>query len=349
MSLQFTTLLLIVLLLVLPACRPATDALGHTMPTSKATLLETPTLHATLIVTIQPTSTSTSPKTSVLRIPPTPTRISVPTPTFTPTPSPTLIPSATPKLAVIKPIISAAEQTVTVSLAISNTPTPLTPIAPGRLWPTPDVSQAQPHYWLARPFGPDARQWASPYYPYGSTAQGHYLLHHGVDFPNPEGTPILAIAEGEIIVAGDDHTQPQGPYANFYGNVVVQRVARTYRGLPLFVLYGHLSRIDVQVGQQVRPGQPIGLVGQTGIALGPHLHMEVRLGKNDYSSTRNPELWLVPLPGWGTLIGRLLTADGRTWPDVPILIYRLPDEDKIWTQIFTYVDDPDIHPDDEWG
>ena len=63
---------------------------------------------------------------------------------------------------------------------------------------------------------------------------------------------------------------------------------------PLYTLYGHLSEIDVQVGQQVTAGQQIGKVGQAGIATGSHLHFEVRLGENTYQASRNPELWLTP-------------------------------------------------------
>jgi hypothetical protein len=63
----------------------------------------------------------------------------------------------------------------------------------------------------------------------------------------------------------------------------------------LFTLYAHLSVIDVQQGDEVKVGEQIGEVGQSGAATGSHLHFEVRQGNGmDYFSTQNPELWLVP-------------------------------------------------------
>jgi hypothetical protein len=63
----------------------------------------------------------------------------------------------------------------------------------------------------------------------------------------------------------------------------------------LYTLYAHLSKILVQAGQSVEVGDEIGEVGQTGVAIGSHLHFEVRRGNvEDYFSTQNPELWLMP-------------------------------------------------------
>jgi hypothetical protein len=52
-------------------------------------------------------------------------------------------------------------------------------------------------------------------------------------------------------------------------------------------------------------------VGATGIAIGSHLHLEVRIGADTYKSTRNPELWVQPPPGMGVLAGRVLDAQGN--------------------------------------
>jgi hypothetical protein len=63
----------------------------------------------------------------------------------------------------------------------------------------------------------------------------------------------------------------------------------------LYTLYAHLSKILVEAGTSVRAGDEIGEVGQTGVAIGSHLHFEVRRGNvEDYFSTQNPELWLIP-------------------------------------------------------
>jgi hypothetical protein len=82
-------------------------------------------------------------------------------------------------------------------------------------------------------------------------------------------------------------------------------------GGTVYTLYGHLNTVDVEAGTRVTTGQRIATVGATGIALGSHLHFEVRIGNpDDYFAVRNPELWYAPLPGTGTLIGRMVNADG---------------------------------------
>jgi len=245
-----------------------------------------------------------------------------------------------------EPSETPAPETTSVVL-----PLPATVTAEAEETPSlaPDPAAAQDHYWLERPIGPGGQIYANAFYPYGSNGRGQYIPHHGVDIVNPFGTPVLAVADAEVVAAGTDTEQVVGPSPNFYGNFIVLRLFRTYRDQPVFVLYGHLSRIDVQPGQSVQPGQPVGRVGMSGVAIGPHLHIEVRIGQNDYAHTRNPELWLKPTPGYGTIVGRLLNAQGRPLANVPILIYQSPRFDRIWQQIYTYLDEPGINPDDEWG
>jgi peptidoglycan hydrolase-like protein with peptidoglycan-binding domain len=87
-------------------------------------------------------------------------------------------------------------------------------------------------------------------------------FHAGVDFPAPKGTPVTAAGTGRVVVARR--------YVDGWGSLVV--VAHT---LGVQTLYAHLSRIDVRVGQRLRTGVTVGLVGATGEATGPHLHFEV--------------------------------------------------------------------------
>jgi murein DD-endopeptidase MepM/ murein hydrolase activator NlpD len=87
-------------------------------------------------------------------------------------------------------------------------------------------------------------------------------FHSGIDFIAPAGAPIVAPAAGRVISAG---FQTSG-----WGNTVVLEHVRGVR-----TLLAHLSRIDVRLGQLVAVGSPIGLVGASGNATGPHLHFEV--------------------------------------------------------------------------
>jgi len=127
-------------------------------------------------------------------------------------------------------------------------------------------------------------------YLYGSTANGTREPHHGVEFPNKSGTPVYAVANGTVVFAGPDKDAIYSPWPNFYGNLVVIQHKDN-----LFTLYAHLSKIDVQVNEVLEAGTKIGEVGRTGVAIGSHLHFEVRRGDvQDYFATQNPELWLVP-------------------------------------------------------
>jgi len=149
-------------------------------------------------------------------------------------------------------------------------------------------------------------------FPYGWTNKGNSPIHHGVDFLNPVGTSVIAAADGTVYYAGSDAANIFGPYANFYGNVIViQHDFAAPEGGPVFTLYGHLSKVLVQGGQRVKRGEKIGAVGKTGIALWYHLHFEVRVGNpQDYNAVRNPELWYAPQPRTGKVIGRMVDSNG---------------------------------------
>jgi len=97
-----------------------------------------------------------------------------------------------------------------------------------------------------------------------------------------------------------------------------------------------VSKVLVQEGDTVTAGQPIALVGQEGVALGPHLHLEVRLGENTYPATQNPDLWVRPDPGYGIIAGRVVDANGFYVAQEPVLLYRASAPDKFWRQTRTY-------------
>lgn len=86
-------------------------------------------------------------------------------------------------------------------------------------------------------------------------------MHKGIDFTAPRGTAIQATGDGVVISAG----RGQG-----YGNRV-----KIDHGYGYVTQYAHMNRIDVKVGQKVKKGEQIGLVGSTGSSTAPHCHYEV--------------------------------------------------------------------------
>lgn len=187
----------------------------------------------------------------------------------------------------------------------------LTGTAPQACAPGQTICDLAGHFFMRRPIAPAGSNSVDQSYTYGSTQQGVREPHHGVEFPNAQGTPVLAVADGTVVFAGDDQRITLAWVPAFYGNVVV--IYHRFAGLdePVFSLYAHLYMLEVVPGQQVGAGQEIGQVGATGTAIGSHLHFEVRQGKNDYRSNRNPELWLAPPAGTGVLAGRIEDSGGR--------------------------------------
>ncbi len=92
---------------------------------------------------------------------------------------------------------------------------------------------------------------------------GRPAMHTGIDLRGEMGEPVHATAVGRVSIAGRD---------GGYGNLV-----EIDHGNGLSTRYGHLSEIDVAVGQIVRIGQIIGKIGSTGRSTGPHLHYETRI------------------------------------------------------------------------
>jgi len=236
-------------------------------------------------------------------IPPTLPNTHTPLP---PTPPHTLTPLPTRPLPT-----SGATITPPATRASVPSHTPATPCANT----DPVCVQIAEHFWLERPIPGEYVYFVERTYPYGSTQNGAREPHHGVEFENRSGTPVIAAASGTVVVAGDDSVTAYGPSLAFYGNLVVVQLDETSQGQPVYNLYGHLSSVSVDVGQRVQAGDTLGAVGFTGVAIGPHLHFEVRVGDNDYASTHNPELWLKPLPyngqPWGAIAGRVVDTNGN--------------------------------------
>lgn len=212
-------------------------------------------------------------------------------------------------------------------------------------WVRPEISLVEPQLSLGRPFTEGYRQSPEPTYPYGSRGDGRYVLHTGVDIMNPMGTPVRAVADGQVVHAGNDALQLFGPRLNYYGNLVITRLDAAADAEAVYALFAHLDKILVTQGQQVKAGDVVGLVGMTGIAIGPHLHLEIRQGENSYTTTRNPVLWLSSLPGRGVLAGKIVDESGRPVAGERLLIYQAGDSNRLWRVVRTYVDSPVIHSD----
>ncbi len=90
-------------------------------------------------------------------------------------------------------------------------------------------------------------------------------MHSGLDFQSEQGAPVRVTANGTVTAAG---------WSGGYGKSIDVDHGNGYS-----TRYGHLSAIDVKVGQTVQTGQVIGRVGSTGRSTGPHLHYETRIGR----------------------------------------------------------------------
>jgi murein DD-endopeptidase MepM/ murein hydrolase activator NlpD len=88
-------------------------------------------------------------------------------------------------------------------------------------------------------------------------------MHTGIDFRGDSGDPVQATAAGTVVEAG---------WSGGYG-----RMVEIDHGSGFSTRYGHLSKINVKVGQHVKIGQVVGEIGSTGRSTGPHLHYETRI------------------------------------------------------------------------
>lgn len=105
------------------------------------------------------------------------------------------------------------------------------------------------------------------------TAGGPVVYHYGADYPAKTGTPIHAVNDGTVVIAGN--------YPVRGGFVMIDH------GGGISSLYFHQSKVTAKVGQVLRRGDTIGLVGATGLAAGAHLHLEIRVR----GEATNPSDW----------------------------------------------------------
>lgn len=174
------------------------------------------------------------------------------------------------------------------------------------------------HTWFRRPIALTDQPHIDQTYRFGSTMGGNFQPHQGVEFNNADGTPVHAIGDGVVV-----HSGPAEQGALTVAIKHDRQLTADGRRLYLFSVYYHNSKLLVQVGQRVKAGDVIALVGNTGRATNDHLHLEVHA--SPFDSTRlvvdpavryppyntNPELWIDPLPGTGMVAGQVWDSTGQ--------------------------------------
>lgn len=170
------------------------------------------------------------------------------------------------------------------------------------------------HTWFRRPIDLADQPYIDQTYRFGSTMGGNFQAHQGVEFNNPGGTPVHAIGDGVVVYSGP---------AEAGANTVAIRHDRKLDGQYLFSVYYHNSKLLVKVGDRVKAGDVISLVGNTGRATNDHLHLEVHVAPTTDSSkivdaavryppfNANPELWIEPLSGTGVVAGQVWDSKGN--------------------------------------
>lgn len=107
-----------------------------------------------------------------------------------------------------------------------------------------------------------------------SNGKSSTSLHYGKDYGAPTGTPVTCCGKGKVVMAENRISTGW--------SVVVEHLPGLYS------LYYHMSELKVSEGQEVKPGDLLGLSGATGLATGPHLHWEMRLN----GEAVNPDFFL---------------------------------------------------------
>jgi murein DD-endopeptidase MepM/ murein hydrolase activator NlpD len=206
--------------------------------------------------------------------------------------------------------------------------------------------------WLARPIGLSDNPYIDQTYRYGSTMGGFFQQHQGVEFNNPDGTPVMAVLGGTVVYAG--RAEEGALTVSIRHDTTVTANGRRYR---LYSTYYHNSSLAVKVGAKVHTGQVISRVGNTGRATNDHLHLELAISPTDSIGaivdslqrfppyTTNPELWIAPLPNTGIVAGQVLDAAGNPVPQARIYGLVKPDpKETPFSYAETYGDKGHSHP-----
>lgn len=140
-----------------------------------------------------------------------------------------------------------------------------------------NIRTGKKNFWTKKFTYPLSQIVVTDNYGYSRKTGEYSIAHKGTDFRAKEGTLITAMNRGVVRVART--------FRN-YGKVIV-----VDHGLGLMSFYLHLSKMNVNEGELVKRGQIIGLSGQTGYALSPHLHLSIRISNNSIDPVKFMELF----------------------------------------------------------
>lgn len=224
-----------------------------------------------------------------------------------------------------------------------------------RDYPDPGGEVAGPgersHFRFRRPISADDNPYLDQTYLYGSTMGGNFQQHQGVEFNDPEGTPVRAVGDGTVAFAGK---------AEAGSNTVVILHDADLDGHRVWSTYYHNVDLAVATGDRVAAGDLVARVGNTGRATNDHLHLEIHVTPGDDLSavvdpdvryppyTVNPQLWIEPIPGTGAIAGRVLDGAGRPVPGARVygVVKDLPRETPF---SFAETYEERAHPDPVFG
>lgn len=140
-----------------------------------------------------------------------------------------------------------------------------------------DLRTGKKAFWSEKFAYPLSNIFVTDDYGYSRKTGEYSIAHKGTDLRAKEGTPVAAMNRGVVRIART--------FRN-YGKVIV-----IDHGLGLMTFYLHLSRVNVNEGELVKHGQIMGLSGQTGYALSPHLHLSIRINNNSIDPMKFTELF----------------------------------------------------------
>jgi murein DD-endopeptidase MepM/ murein hydrolase activator NlpD len=218
--------------------------------------------------------------------------------------------------------------------------------------PAADTPKTPLTIWFRRPIAPTDNSFIDQTYRYGSTMGGNFQQHQGVEFNNPDGTPVYAIGSGRVVYAGPAE---QGALTvTIRHDTTVTARGKRYR---LFSSYYHNIALRAKLGQRVARGALIARVGNTGRATNDHLHLEISASPTDSIGaaidslqrfppyTTNPELWIEPITGTGIIAGQVLDGGGSPIPQARVYgIVKPEPAETPFSFAETYGDKAHPHP-----